>query len=69
VESLTDFRNLSKQNNAEIVHYNEIDTVRNYSQDFRKHQVTLLQEVLQLESEIVQLAEKLLEKNRSLLGE
>jgi transcriptional regulator with XRE-family HTH domain len=61
VNSLMIFRNDSKQNNSEIVHYNEIDTARNYNQDFRNRQVTLLQEVLQKESDIVQLVENLLE--------
>lgn len=59
---LTTFRTQSKQTSTETIHYNEINTRRNYTQAFRKRQVTLLQEVLQKESEIVQLTESLLEK-------
>lgn len=60
VYKLTAFRNQAKEEAKEKVHYNEIDTGRNISAEFRGKQVALLREVLKTEEEIAGIAEMLL---------
>lgn len=64
-ESLMNFREQSKKNATEKVHYNEIDTGRNFSRDFRKKQAQLLKQVLDIERDIVAAAEKVLKELRN----
>jgi len=64
-ESLKNFREQSKKTATEKVHYNEIDTGRNFSRDFRKKQAELLKQVLDIEREIVAAAEKVLKELRA----
>jgi transcriptional regulator with XRE-family HTH domain len=60
-ESLTTFRDQSKKAAADKVHYNEIDTGRNFSKDFRKKQAELLKQVLEIEREMAAAGEELLQ--------
>ncbi|WOO35085.1 hypothetical protein R2R35_14910 [Anaerocolumna sp. AGMB13020] len=64
-ESLKKFREQSKKTATEKVHYNEIDTGRNFSRDFRKKQAELLKQVLDRERVIVVAAEKVLKELRA----
>lgn len=60
VKLLADFRNKSKRDMDITVIYNEIETGRNYSTEFRKRQVDLLKNILDKEIEIVSHTETLL---------
>lgn len=59
-DQLTGFRKGSKEAAKELIHYNEIDTGRNFSADFRRKQLAILKDVLKAEEGIASIAEELL---------
>lgn len=66
VELISNFRSKSKDNENKIVHYNEIDTRCNSDLEFRREQVAMLNNVVELEGSIVQIISTILDEGKSL---